>query len=63
MCSILKPKLTFRLNYQAFKKKERKKKNITRRLKLCQPLFFKYENSSPHPEKEFDAFTLSMRKM
>lgn len=26
MCSILKPKLTFRLNYQAFKKKERKKK-------------------------------------
>lgn len=69
MCSILKLKLTFRLNYQAFKKmkerKKEKKKSLLREGQNSSSLlsfffFLKYKNSGQHREKEFDAFTLSM---
>lgn len=68
MCSILKLKLTFRLNYQAlkniYKRKKEKKKSLLHEGQnfgsLLFLFFFKYKNSGPHPEKEFDAFTLSM---
>lgn len=57
MCSILKPKLTFRLNYQAWKKKKEKKNLYYLKVKTLAALgcvlffvfIFKYKNSGPHP--------------